>query len=375
MADRKRFSEGRCRPTMALFDGFPGEKLAIRIWDTAEKSGIGMLRPGQLRREGRAKAEVEYLLRMAILQAEKDATDLAAGRATFDLKSGKVIPALPSVPSLASPTGDTLTTAHTSHNEEPSSVPRLGSAFGGLALRETRRAINIEKIIEKAQAEASEVPDSIVSSEEVHPDWMARWHENAKDVSDEDVQQLWARALAGEVQSPGKYSLRTLDFLRSVSKHEAELVQKIGPLRFSGFIFRDRATFTRIGLQYGFLSELQNLGIIAGVDAIGVNWNIHIPPNGSGSPGFLCNGLGIVVSDMSQDIAVPCYTLSSLGSELLTLGRFAPDREYVVAFAKFIAEKGAKAQLGNVTEHGDQFSLLPPVETFDPPQPPTSGTG
>jgi hypothetical protein len=363
---------------MALFDAFPGEKLLIRIWDTLEKGGVGMLRPLQLRREGRAKAEVEYLQRMAISQAEKDANDLVEGRASFDPKSGTVIPALPSIPFLAAPTGDAMPPVHLSSNEERSTESRLGSAFGPLnpafqrfALREMRQAVNIENIIEKAQAEASEVPDDAVLDKDVHPDWLARWHENAKDVSDEEVQQLWARALAGEVQSPGKYSLRTLDFLRSVSKHEAELIQRLGPLSFVGaFIFRHDESFKRLNLHFGFFTELQNLGIVAGVEAIGVSWNIPAAPKGSASIAFTCNGLGVVVSDASEDIAVPVYTISALGSQLLTLGRFSPDREYVVAFAKFVAENGAKVKLGNVLIRGHQVSLFPPIETFDPPPPP-----
>ena len=45
---------------MPLFpEQFPGEKLAIKIWETITEKGIGgLLSPWQIKREGRARAEV-----------------------------------------------------------------------------------------------------------------------------------------------------------------------------------------------------------------------------------------------------------------------------------------------------------------------------
>jgi hypothetical protein len=57
----------------------PGEKLLIRIWETAEKFGIGICRPRQLRRERIAIAEVDRLRRLALAQAEKEAADIESG--------------------------------------------------------------------------------------------------------------------------------------------------------------------------------------------------------------------------------------------------------------------------------------------------------
>lgn len=348
---------------MALFDAFPGEKLAMKIWDTLEKGGIGLLRPGQLRREGKAKAQVEYLQRIAIVQAEKDAADLAAGRSRLELTSGKVLP--------------NLAISHTQRPQEieTTSHPRLGSAYGptesalqGLVLRETRRAINIEKTIEKAQVEAAEVLDDTVSDADVDPDWLTRWHAGAQDVTDEDVKLLWARALAGEVRSPGRYALRTLEFLRSVSKSEAELIEMIGPLSFGAFIFNHEKSLDRLNINLGVLSELQNLGVLGGVEAVGIVWNVPLSAQGSSEHGYVCNDLGVRLSDVRKEIQIPCYTITSLGRELLSLGQFRADREYMVTFAKFVASHGIKVALGNAIPQGErEFVLAPPFDNFEPP--------
>lgn len=58
-------------------------------------------------------------------------------------------------------------------------------------------------------------------------DWHTRFFEACGNVSDEDMQQLWAKLLAGEIYHPGSSSLRTLECLRNLSKEEALLFQKV----------------------------------------------------------------------------------------------------------------------------------------------------
>ena len=52
-------------------------------------------------------------------------------------------------------------------------------------------------------------------------DWFLRFFESASNVSNEDMQKLWATILAGEVTNPGSFSLRTLDTVYNMSQNEA----------------------------------------------------------------------------------------------------------------------------------------------------------
>ena len=54
-------------------------------------------------------------------------------------------------------------------------------------------------------------------------DWYTRYYEDCGNVSDEDLQAVWAKILAGEIRCPGSYSLRTLEYLRNLTKEEAML--------------------------------------------------------------------------------------------------------------------------------------------------------
>jgi hypothetical protein len=87
---------------------------------------------------------------------------------------------------------------------------------------ENRRQENIEAIVDKAIGELSESADPTPIS----PDWMSFFLVSAQDTSDEQIQHLWARVLAGETESPGKHSKRLLDFIRLLSKSEAQAISE-----------------------------------------------------------------------------------------------------------------------------------------------------
>lgn len=88
---------------------------------------------------------------------------------------------------------------------------------------ESRRQENIEAIVEIAR---QQLPEK-VSEEPVHPDWATRFFRDAQDVSDDLMRALWARLLAGEVASPGKFSARTLSVVRDLARVEAVLFTKL----------------------------------------------------------------------------------------------------------------------------------------------------
>lgn len=54
-------------------------------------------------------------------------------------------------------------------------------------------------------------------------DWLMRFFDAVGNISDKDLQQLWAKVLAGEIAEPKTCSLRTLDMIRNMSSEEAEI--------------------------------------------------------------------------------------------------------------------------------------------------------
>lgn len=132
--------------------------------------------------------------------------------------------------------------------------------------QETKRQNNIENISQIAAEQLTN--EENVSEEPVDADWSARFFNIAQDISDDEMQKLWGRILAGEVKQPKSYSLRTLEFLKKLSKDEAEIFTKFADLKVvSGkqhVIFNDDGgTFLRkeFGIEYSEILLLKELGL------------------------------------------------------------------------------------------------------------------
>jgi hypothetical protein len=98
-------------------------------------------------------------------------------------------------------------------------------AIDRIRKREVRRQQNIEAITVEA-VKALPAPDR-VSPEPVHEDWTTRFFEECKDISDKEMQSLWARILVREVASPRSISPRTLTVVRDMTKTDAELFTSV----------------------------------------------------------------------------------------------------------------------------------------------------
>ena len=64
-----------------------------------------------------------------------------------------------------------------------------------------------------------------VPDQEPDHDWTARFFNYIQDVSSEEMQLLWAKVLAGEIEQPGSVSIRALSVLRNLDQAGAKLFQ------------------------------------------------------------------------------------------------------------------------------------------------------
>ena len=90
--------------------------------------------------------------------------------------------------------------------------------------QEEKRQKNIHAVTALAAAalDGSDVPDH-----EPDHDWTARFFNEIQDVSSEQMQELWAKVLAGEVERPGNTSIRTLSILRNLDQTTARLFGRL----------------------------------------------------------------------------------------------------------------------------------------------------
>lgn len=89
--------------------------------------------------------------------------------------------------------------------------------------QERKRQANIESVVRQA---ANQLGDKEVANEEPDHDWTARFFNDVQDVSSNEMQSLWAKVLAGEVERAGSTSIRTLGILKNLHQSTARLFRK-----------------------------------------------------------------------------------------------------------------------------------------------------
>ncbi len=129
---------------------------------------------------------------------------------------------------------------------------------------EAKRQSNIEDITQKALPLLEEES----SPQNVEDDWITNFFDKCRIVSDEDMQQLWSRVLAGEANEPGAFSKRTVNLMADLDKVDAELFMRlcgfcwvIGYLVPLVYDVQDEV-YNRHGIDFSALNHLETLGFI-----------------------------------------------------------------------------------------------------------------
>ncbi len=93
-----------------------------------------------------------------------------------------------------------------------------------IQFQERKRQINIESVVREA---AHQLGDKSVANSDPDHDWTARFFNEVQDVSSKEMQLLWAKVLAGEVERAGSTSVRTLEMLKNLDQETAKLFSKL----------------------------------------------------------------------------------------------------------------------------------------------------
>ncbi len=109
---------------------------------------------------------------------------------------------------------------------------------------------NIEKIITKALEQVLET----AKPENIEKDFLVHFFDKCKNTSDEYMQSLWAKILAGEANNTGSFSKKTINIMADLSKKDAESFVNL--LKFSFNDFQNNIFFI---IDYGDVKKENNL--------------------------------------------------------------------------------------------------------------------
>ena len=300
-----------------------------------------------------------------LAQAERDASEILAGRKSRDA------------------TGKLFDIEQPKLTLEPEAVrdyqKGIGEAVGPMTLeslirdagakfsaREITRYVNLQRIAMHAEEQAAAVGDEDVSDEPLDDDWLSRWRENAQDVSSEHMQKVWARILTEEAKTPGTYSMRTLEFLRNLSKNDALKIAAIGPFLLNReWIYRADEIFKRRQITFSFLLELQEIGILGGVDSLGLSLTLETVSSSNYLTALTCHERALLISraTLEPKLTIPIAKVTKLGREVLALGTYTADKEYLMDIAAQAKSKGFSVKYGNwILKTPNEGQIVNPVD-------------
>jgi hypothetical protein len=130
---------------------------------------------------------------------------------------------------------------------------------------ETIKQRNIESIISEALPQINANADP----SRVDNDWIANFFNQSKLTSDVEMKKLWGAILAGEGNSPGAFSKRTVNIVASLDKQDAELFAKLNNFRwYLGSEIHiliydtEEEIYNENGINFASLQHLDSLGLI-----------------------------------------------------------------------------------------------------------------
>lgn len=219
-----------------------------------------------------------------------------------------------------------------------------------MAFQELQKQNNIECVVANAY-NVLETAESC-SEEPVEQGWISSFFDSISNVSDEDLQKLWGRILAGEIIQPKSYSLRTLETIKNLSREEAELFKRVAPLvtQLEGdfFLTSEVGILKKYGVSYDDILSLDECGLL----------------NSNGMVSVTCNfsdGESIVLSNQSklllikriqsamETISLGVFGLTRAGKELYSIMDLQPNDSFLCDYADNI-EKDNKGLI-SITLH------------------------
>lgn len=218
-------------------------------------------------------------------------------------------------------------------------------ASGYMTYTEFYKAANFLHVAELAdQVFKQDYQNKADENQKYDFDWYMRFYDIVGNISDEEMQAIWARILAGEIHRKGTYSLQLLDILKNFTQKQAELFNRVCSHCFiSGdnvYIPNDNEYLQFANITYQDILDLDALGLINSSGTTSLS--VKVQPD---RPALFGNDmLRMVIEYNGQDNATQEFSFlqfpfTSAGRELITLiGKHGSEKDFLY-FVKLLIKK------------------------------------
>lgn len=237
------------------------------------------------------------------------------------------------------------------------------------ALTQKHREIIRQKNLETVSGYACQelLGDGDVSSNPLDETWATRFFDMASDISDDEMQRIWGKILAGEVKRPKTYSLRTLEALRNMTADEARLFHTVSRLLFRYddliFIFISPRLMNRFGVSFQDLMTLDECGLM---NTHVVSFDMDFHDDNVDKIYYVNSSIRFTREAENHKVQLPVYSLTRTGSQIYNLFVKEPDYEYFDAVVAELKSKNTGWLPGSffgVDVEGERTNALTQTQT------------
>jgi hypothetical protein len=189
---------------------------------------------------------------------------------------------------------------------------------------EAIKQVNLEATAKLAAQEILLLPPPLTATGEtaegpadVASDWCRRWTQFVGEISDEDVQRIWARMLAGEFREPGSFSFLTMRLLSEMDAEDATIFSEVASKRVNSICIFTPGDRSRDAEYFNKVSRIESLGLTYD------RTNQVFQPLGKIDEltHFFrgTNHIGVVFTRSSRQLGFPAIRFTRAGTQLLQL--------------------------------------------------------
>lgn len=214
---------------------------------------------------------------------------------------------------------------------------------GKMTYSEYYKANNFLTVAKKADEYYSQSPHQPVE-EPYDFDWFVRFYEAVGNVSNEQMQDIWAKILSGEVDHPGSFSLRAIEILKNLGQKDAELFEKICSYAINTgnqiFVPYYKAYLDECKIAYSEIMRLDELGLMNSNGLLVLQMNVPY----AGSVLFHNNKLLITAKSQKENdvtIDIKQFPLTDAGRELGRIQTISAPDECFTTLARELSKNTA----------------------------------
>ena len=208
---------------------------------------------------------------------------------------------------------------------------------------ETKNQFNIESITHQAIPHLND--DS--EPEKIEDDSLRNFFDKCRIVSNEQMQDIWARILAGEANNPGSISRKTINILGDMDNADAELftmlsrfawrigATPIAPI-FDSDLAEDQSLYSDAGINLAVLANIEAFGLI---HTSPLGFHLRVQPT-TFVLSYFANAAEITMPDTApHGLTVGNVFLTASGSQVVSICERTP----VEGFFEFICTKWSES--------------------------------